>query len=700
MKKACLAIFALFALVTLQAQYVLQEEVLIRKDSIEIIRDNFGVPHVYGPTDEEAIYGLMYAMCEDDFKSIQEALFLSKCMNGEYNGVKGATTDYIVQFLRIPQTVEAKYDESFSPKFKRILKAACMSVNKYAELHPEEVLIKKAFPLNEYDYAAGYILGTCFMSAIHETLPKMFEDKLPPLEESKLPSGSNGIAIHKSKTNDGYNYLDINSHQPLQGPYSWYECHVESDEGLHMMGAALIGAVTPNIGTNGNIGWTHTINFNDYYDVFKLTMHPTKKDYYKFDGEWKKLEKEKIKLKVKIKGLGKLSVGKDAYWSVYGPTVKVKSGTYALRGLAYQTLGSAEQWYDMCKANNFNEFHTALEKQDIPCLNIAYADKFDTIFFIANGLYPAGRDPRYNWKNVIPGDTSLTLWDLKNVVSLNEIPQLLNPDCGYFYTVNQSPFLTTKEECNLNPDDYNPTIGYQTRPFNRSERLSQLMDTIKIFNWETFKRIKYDKVMVDTVPFILVVEKFYQIDTIKNPDLAEPVRILTMSKRSGEITDTTTALFLLAFMNLSKEIKFDIEFKPHSVDLPMEIYEKCLRKAKKHLLKYYGTLYPPLGTVQRLRRGKMDLPVFGLPDVMTPMYSDYQKDGTITPHSGECYVMLLKISDKGVYMETIQVFGQSSKPESKHYTDQMEMFINNQTKTMTFDKELIRKNAESITNPK
>jgi len=700
MKKACIAIITLLAFSRVNAQYVLQDEITIRKDSIEIIRDNFGVPHVYGPTDEEAIYGLMYAMCEDDFKSMQEALFLSQCRNGEYNGVEGATTDYIVQFLRIPQTVKEKYDGSFTPKFKRIIKSACLAVNKYAELHPEEILMKNVFPLNEYDYAAGYILGTCFMSAIQEVLPKMFDDKLPKLDMSHLPTGSNGIAVHKSKTVDGYNYLDINSHQPLEGPYSWYECHVESKEGMHMMGAALIGAITPNIGTNGNVGWTHTINYNDYYDVFKLTMHPTKKDMYKFDGEWKKLEKENVKLKVKIKGLGKLSVGKAAYWSVYGPVVKVKSGVYALRGLPYQTLGSAEQWYDMCKANNFHEFYDVLEQQKIPCLNIAYADKFDTIFFLSNGLYPAGRDPRFNWKNVLPGDTSLTLWDLNDVVPISEIPQHVNPECGYLYSVNQSPFRTTGDECNLDPKSYDPTIGWQTRPFNRSERLSELMDTVKVFDWDMFKRIKFDKEMVDTVPFIAVVEKFYQIDTVKNPDLALPVSILKKSRRTGEIDDTTTTLFLLAFLDLSHKIKYDVEFKVHSVDLDIKEYEKSLRKAKKHLLKHHGSLYVPLGKVQRLRRGKMDMPLFGLPDVMSPMYSSLRKDGTLKPDGGECYAMLIKIGEKGLHMETVQVFGQSNKPESKHYTDQMDMFIHNQTKVMTFDKQEILKNAESVYHPK
>jgi acyl-homoserine-lactone acylase len=699
MKKAYIFIFCLLGFSQVQAQYVLKEELVLRKDSIEIVRDKFGVPHVYGPTDVEAIYGLMFAMCEDDFKSMQETLWMAKGLNGRKNGVDGATTDFVIEFLRIPQTIREKYDISFSPSFKRILKAACMAVNQYAATHPEEIILKEAFPVNEYDYVAGYLLGESFMAAIHETLPKLFEDRLPPFDPAKIPTGSNGIAIHKSKTVDGYNYIDINSHQPLEGPFSWYECHVRSGEGLDMMGAALVGAITPNIGTNGNIAWTHTINYNDYFDIFKLTTDPKKKDMYRFDGKWLALEKKKVPLKVKLKGLGTFNVKKDAYWSVYGPVVKVKSGTYALRGLSYKVLGGAEQWFNMCKAQNFHEFYDVLKMQQIPSLNIVYADKYDTIFYLNNGLYPADRHPDFNWKNVVPGDTSLTLWDENHVLPIQAIPQLINPDCGYLYSVNQSPFLATKDDCNLNPDGYCSTTGWQLRPFNRSIRLQELMDTVDLFDWETFKRIKFDKVMTDTVPFITSVEKFYLIDTVKNPDLALPVRILRSSKRTGEITDTTTTLFLLAFMNLMKEVKFDVEFVPFSVDVPIETYEKCLRKAKKHLLKHYGSIYVPLGKVQRLRRGDKDLPLWGLPDVLTPMYSDYEKDGTIKPHGGECYVMMLKIADKGLHIETIQVFGQANKPGHKHYTDQMEMFLNHQSKEMTMDKDLIRKNAESITHP-
>lgn len=701
MKKCAFLILFLCSLAYSEVLYLCKENVDIRTDSIHIVRDKWGVPHIYAPTDEEAIYGLMFAQCEDDFMSMQEVLYMANGYYGRYKGIDGAKVDYIVQLLRIHKTIPEKYETSFSPKFKRIIKAACIAVNRYAELHPEELVYKKAFPINEVNYLAGYLMGLSFMASIQEVLPKIFDDEFATINPERLPSGSNGIAIQKKRTNDGYNYYDVNSHQPLEGPFSWYECHVTSNEGMNMMGGALIGSITPNIGTNGNISWGHTLNYNDFFDVYKLTMHPTEKLMYKFDGKWLKLEEDDAKLKVKVKVLGVVNAKKKIYWSIHGPVVKSKSGYYAIRGFSYNTLGAAEQWYKMCKANSFTQFKKVLEMQQLPSMNICYGDKYDTIYYISNGLYSRDRHENLNWKNLMPGDTSYTLWSHDNVYGIDELPHLLNPSCGYYYSVNQSPFRTTHPNDQLNPNDYPSSLGMQRRKFNRSVRMSQMMDTVQTFNWELFKRIKFDKKMPDTVQFITSVEKFFLIDTIKNPDLADAMKVIRSSIRNGDINDTTTALFILAFNMLSKKVKYDIEFVVHSIDLPISDYEECLRNAKKILMKNFGKLYVPLGSVQRLKKGGKDLPLFGLPDVMAPMYTDIQKDGSLKSHGGECYTMLLKMADgKEIYIESIQVFGQSNRPNSKHYTDQMEMFLRHEMKVMTMDKTKIWKEAESIYHPK
>ncbi|MES2800695.1 MAG: penicillin acylase family protein [Bacteroidota bacterium] len=678
-----------------QVNYALKEEVPIRKDSIQIVRDNFGVPHVYAPTDIEAIYGLVWAQCEDDFISIQEVMAMSNGFYGRWKGKEGAKLDYVTQLLKLKETAIAEYDKAYSPEFKKILKAATMAANRYAEIHPDEVKLKGVFPISEYDYVTGYLLGMSFMASIQDVLPKLFEDKFAILPVEKTPTGSNGIAVHSSKTEDGYNYIDINSHQPLQGPFSWYECHVESKEGLKMMGGLLIGSMIPNIGTNGNISWTHTLNYNDFFDVYKLTMHPKDKNLYKFDGKYLPLEVTKAKLK--LKGI---SVSKKIYYSVHGPVVMTKSGAYALRGLSYKKIGAPEQWYNMCKAENFTQFYEALKAQEMPSINIVYADKNDTIFYISNGLYPTERMEGINWRGVIQGDTSATLWSEDKVMRVEDIPQMLNPSSGYLYSVNQSPFLITNSVDQLKKEDYPLVHGWQERPLNRSQRLSMLMDTVDVFTWETFKRIKLDKKYPNKVIYLCDVDKFKQIDLVKNPDLKDAVELLSSAPVSGEINDSVAALSQFAFLNLQKNIENRAEYIPYEVELSMDIYVDCLRRAKAHMLKHFGAIKIPLGTVQRLRKGDKDLPMFGLPDVLTPIYSKVdEKDGTLVPLGGETYCLLLKIGAKGMEMESYQAFGQSNNPKSKHYTDQMELFTQGKFKKMTMDKTEIFKNAEAIYTP-
>lgn len=696
-----LIIFIAFSFfIPLGAICQIDTEPLIRKDSIFIVRDKWGVPHIYSPTDEETVYGFMWATCEDDFKTLQETLLLSKGMNARLNGVEGAVTDYVVQLLDIKGTVRAQYDSVFSDKYKKILKAAVLAVNEYARLHPKEILVKQAFPVSVYDIVEGYVLGTTFLSSVSESLTKIFENRLPPLDPGKQ-YGSNGIAVHSSKTVDGQNYIAINSHQPLEGIFSWYEAHLVSDEGLNMLGSSLLGAITLNQGVNENIAWAHTLNFNDFFDIYQLKMHPKKKNYYWFDGEWKKLDKKKAKLKVRIKKwLPIFSVSKPCFYSVYGPTLKTKSGFYSIRGVSYNKIGVGEQWYRMAKSKNFSEFKDALEMQQMPNMNIVYADRFDTIYYISNGLYPKTRSKDYDWKKLIPGDTSKTLWDMNSFYPIDALPQYLNPECGYVYNTNHTPFLASKDECDLDPEGYCKTMGFQKRHFNRSKRLEQLMDTVKIFNWDLFKRIKYDFVMPDTVVFITSVEHFRDLDPVKYPDLKESIRILNECERTGDTSNTKVALFLIAFMNLMEKVKFDIEFVPHSVITPDEVYVDCLRRARDHMMKYFGSLEVPLGKVQRLRRGEKDLPLFGLPDVLAAMYPKKRKDGTLAPESGDCYILLAKLGKKGIELESVNAFGSSNNPQSKHYTDQMELFVNQKTKPMTLDKQTIWMNAEEIYHPK
>ncbi|HEY0261918.1 MAG TPA: penicillin acylase family protein, partial [Chitinophagales bacterium] len=254
------------------------------KHSVEIVRDSFGVPHIFGKTDADCAYGLIWAECEDDFNTVQWGLLASKGMLGRHLGIDGAKIDYAVQLLRVPQIINENYEKDVSPEFKKILEAAAEAGNLYAEKHPDEVLVKQAFPVRPQDFIGGYMLAMALMTGVDGALNSMISGTVPQVSFAEAGRGSNGLAMNSKKTADGNVYLDVNSHQPLEGPLSWYEAHMQSEEGLNMYGSTFHGGVTIFHGVNENLGWAHTTNFWDWIDIFQLQPDPKKKGNYLMDG--------------------------------------------------------------------------------------------------------------------------------------------------------------------------------------------------------------------------------------------------------------------------------------------------------------------------------------------------------------------------------------------------------------------------------
>jgi acyl-homoserine-lactone acylase len=204
--------------------------------------------------------------------------------------------------------------------------------------------------------------------------------------------------------------LVINAHQPIEGPTAFYEAHVQSEEGWNILGGLFPGAPLIFHGVTPNLGWAHTVNFQDKIDIYQLETSKQHPGAYKVDGKWLKLEKRKIKLN--IKGIP-IPIYKTAYLSIYGPTVATPTGEYfSMRLPALMDAGALQQWYAMNKSTNFTEFKSALAQNHLPMFNIMYADKADTIFYISNGKMPyRNADTSFHWSGTLPGNTTATLWN-------------------------------------------------------------------------------------------------------------------------------------------------------------------------------------------------------------------------------------------------------------------------------------------------
>lgn len=689
MKRIALLLLLLISLTTAWAQ--------IDVSKIDIVRDKWGVPHIFAPTDEEVAYGLAWATGEDDFKTAQELLLCVRGMLGEVNGKSGAVLDFMYYILDVDRVVEAQFETAYSAKFKKVLQYYAEGLNDYAASHPEELLHKNLFPVDAKDLVKSYTLTLAMLANVYIDIQKIFGGFIAEYEGS-LPDGSNAFAFSSKKTTDGKAYLIVNSHQPLEGLFSWYEVHVCSEEGWNFLGGTFPGGAAPFLGTNENLGWANTLNHPDFVDVYKLQMHPKDKLKYKFDDGWETLEPYTAKVKVKV-GFLKIPVKRTFYRSKYGPTLKNDDGFYSIRFAAGLDIRAPEQTYRMNKAKNYEEFMDVMRMQAHPCTNLIYADRDDNIYYISNGLFPK-RNPKYNWAGVLPGNTSETLWKAGDYYPLDSLPQYLNPQSGYLFNTNNSCFNATGPAENLNPYAFNSTFSYELEDNNRSIRAQDLIAQYNKISYEDAKKIKYDNVFNPDL-YTYGCENLgvlTQLDPIKYPDLADAIAVGRDWDRTTDVDNKEAALLLFAFYEIAgKMVERASQYECNA--FYEEEYVIALRNAKKHMLKYFGSIRVPLGDVQKLVRGDKVLPIGGGPDVLGATMTEPYKNGMRKSQVGDSYIMMCQYSKDSIAIETIHSYGASAKPSSPHYTDQMDLFVKKGFKPMTLDKATIYREAASIYHP-
>jgi acyl-homoserine-lactone acylase len=697
MKKLCVAAIFCSIFIPVFSQNEQLEGAEIDPSQINIVRDAYGVPHIFAKTDAEVAYGLAWAHAEDDFETIQKTLLASKSMLGLYTGRDGAVVDYAVHLLGIRELVARQYETDISATFKKVLEGYCQGFNAYARTHPKEVLIKKSFPATPQDLIAYSVLQLALGCGVETELKKIFHGTIPSAIGIE-PEGSNGFAFNSKMTRDGNVYLAINTHHPLEGQVAWYEAHLSSDEGWNIIGSLFPGAPVIFTGVNEYLGWTHTVNHPDKLDVYQLEMNSQNNLQYKVDGKWLTLEEASVKLKIKVPGFN-LHVKRKIYRSIYGPTVLTDRGAFSIRTAGIMDIRGLEQWYWMNKATSFYQFKKALKMESHPSYNIVYGDRYDTIYYVSNGKLPV-RDPAFNWNTTLPGNTSKTLW--KDFYHLEDLPQVLNPPSGYVYNTNHSPFNATAPEYNICHEDYDPTMGYETHDNNRSMRVMELMQHYTSsenpsgkLSFDDFKRMKYDVQLPKKLSYPVDIDALFTLEEKQYPELAELITILKTWNRKGTIDSRGAAVFGVFFYYTAARYERDESFKVMTEAMCVE----ALTFVKDYLIKNFGTTNITLGEYQRLERGDKSLPLAGLPDVLAAMYATPTENGRVKGTVGDCYIGLIKFTSNGPEIETVNAFGASNHRGSPHYDDQMQLFQKQQTKKMSLSTEEVYQQAKTVYHP-
>ncbi len=665
----------------------------INPDHIEIIRDNYGVPHIYAATDPEVAYGFAWAQAEDHFKLIQEGYLAGNGLLGKLIGLKGAGADFLTQLIQSEETVD-KYYNTLDKKFIALAEGFAAGLNAYAKKYPEQILEKKLFPLTVKKLLRYTQLQLFISNEADKLVSGIVNNSLSwPYKIEEDSKGSNFIAVSRNRTGSDETFLAINTHQPLEGPTSWYEAHLVSEEGTNIIGAAFPGTPCILTGANEYLGWTHTVNYPDKADVYALQMHPKKKDVYLVDGKPYTLEKFKAKLTVKFLGIN-IPIKKKFYKSIYGPTLKNKTGVYSVRTPSTTNITAIEQWWKMNKATNFSEFYEALEMKALPGYNIGYADRNDTIFYISNGKIPI-RAKGYDWTDVVPGNTKETLWD--SYYDIKDLPQVVKPKSGFVYNANHSPFKSSSEADNPIAENFAKEMNYETYDNNRSTRLLKLLEEEERIDYKRFKRIKYDHQLPTPLQYNYM--DLNPLFDMKVADYPEVSTLLTDIQNWDRITNPSS-YGAGAYASLYYQLTpFYYQLGKDRVFTKEALYE-ALKITKAHLKTYFNSERIQLGEFQKLVRGNKELPIYGLPDVVTAMRGQPYKDGKIKITHGESYIGLVRFTPNKTYFESVISFGNSRRPDSPHYTDQMELYSNFETKTMSFDRLDVMKTAKRVYAPK
>tara|TARA_B100001287_G_C22682258_1_gene531206 strand:+ start:1941 stop:4001 length:2061 start_codon:yes stop_codon:yes gene_type:complete len=664
-------------------------------DQIDIYRDKYGVPHIYGPTDMDAAYGLAWAHAEDDFETIQYTFLPSKGLMGMHAGKDGVVMDYLVEFLRCRRTAVA-HVKNLSPEVLKVIEGYVAGINAYAKMFPDEVLVKNSFPMTVMDYLTGYNLVIHFFSDTGDILEELISSKNKSAQDEMEAKtiGSNAFAFSRRIMEHNKTVLNVNTHQPLEGPFSWYEAHINSDEGWNLLGGLFPGSPFPMIGTNEHLGWTHTYNYPDLIDVYQLKINPKNNHQYWMDGKWIPFEESSVKLKLKTKIGLNIKVKKKLIWSAFGPVIKNKKGYFAFYSNAFNNISSIDEWYHMGKAKNWDEFEAALKMMKIPRFNVMYADCDDRIFWMNNGLIPERGSEIQRINGVMKGESAELLQE--TYLPYESLPKLLDPSHGYLFNTNNTPFNSAHKDDNLKEIDFiDYQIGFKESENNRSTRFMQLIDSRESLSMQDFFSIKYDIQYPDSLWTPSGANIVFKTAPGDYANYNKYKEVFDLIQGWDKRADTTSigaaqwAIYYNYFLGLGgKELS------------PEKRMDKALNATDKHLIKYFDRYDIELRDYQIHHRGDKRLAVPGLTDMIAAMTSAPFERGTAKPMHGESYIMILQYTKDGVEIETILPYGNSRNASGAHFTDQMEMYARQERKKMTLNRPLIEQTATSHYHPK
>jgi len=670
------------------------------KEEITILRDNFGIPHIFAKTEEGATYGMGYAQAEDRLEELLKQYRRAEGTMAEVFGPKFVQDDYRQRLWRHRAVSEASYDK-LAPKARSIIESYQSGIRQYMKEHPDEVPAWapelqpwQVIALSRYiiwGWPEGDAGGDLLRAGIRPD----------PIE----PRGSNQFVIAPSRTADKVPLALIDPHLGWYGQFRFYEARLYGGK-LEMSGVAIPGLPLATLGHNRYCSVAMTTGGPDAADVYEEELNPDNRRQYKHDGNWRDMTVRTEIIGIKDKD-GVVKKTFEIEYTHHGPVVARRNGkAYAMKLPYFDEFRLPEQSYAMATARNLDEMKKALSMFQLMEQNVMVATVDGDVFYLRNGRVPI-RPKGFNWRLPVPGNTSASEW--LGLHGIDDLVQSHNPWQGYLQNCNVSPEHMTKFSP-MTPQRYadRPYLYNADNPLH--QRAAMMRDLLHANNRVTVKdahdiALATQVYNADLWQARLAAAWDKADDKLKGDANAAKFCDLILRWNRRADADSTGAIACMFWKNHlgNKVLQRDRAGMPPSADLPDEQLLDALVKGADELHKKWGRLEVKYGEVFRVGRqgGKGTWPVGGgsVTGMATPraISFDLTDDGkTFIGRGGQTSVQVVQLS-KPPRSWTMLPLGESDHPTSRHFDDQAEKLfsVGKLKPTYFLDRDALMRNVES-----
>jgi acyl-homoserine lactone acylase PvdQ len=648
--------------------------------AITIIRDDWGLAHVYGKTDADAVFGMIYAQAEDDFNRVETNYLNSMGRLAEAEGESKIYQDLRMKLFIDPAELQSEY--AASPAWlKKLMDAWAEGLNFYLAKHPEVKprVIKKFEPWMALSFTEGSIGGDIEKVNLTQLASFYGKVQLSEVAQEREPSGSNGIAIAPSNTVGHHALLLINPHTSF---FFRSELQMVSQEGLNAYGAATWGQFFIYQGFNERAGWMHTTSGVDAVDEY---LEPVKKAGY--------VTKE---IAVPYKTATGMAEKKFAvYYTDHGPVIRESDGRWVSIRLMKEHVKALMQSYSRTKAHTYKEYRDTMELKGNSSNNTIFADADGDIAYF-HGNYIPRRDTSFDWTRPVDGSNPAT--EYKGLLTIDETPHLLNPATGWIYNCNDWPWQAAGAS-SPKKEDF-PAYVESGRESARGRHAVMLLEKKKDFTLESLNAAAYDSYLPGFEKLIPALVKAWEDTPVQN--LAEQIKVLRGWDLRWGVNSVATSLAVF----------YGEELRRKALPTETQMLE-ALAAASNRLTTDFGSWKTPWGEINRFERLTGDIvQPFSDSGASIPVGFTSSAWGSLAsfgarPYpgtkkwygtSGNSFVAVVEFGDK-VRAKAVTAGGESGHAGTKHFNDEAQRYSTGQLRDVYFYKSDLKGHIERQYHP-